>query len=131
MTQSTYEESLMDIQLNELSKGNKANNNPNRYNLRSKDKDGKYDIRDQPPRADKPTKDAKNNSRENKTHNPPPLAKGPIPEVKKILKPPSYFSFEHEIHNIRISVPLSRWSRTKTLRDPYLNCFFLNLFISP
>jgi hypothetical protein len=38
LTQSTYEESLMDIQLNELSKGDKASDNPNRYNLRSKKK---------------------------------------------------------------------------------------------
>jgi hypothetical protein len=40
LTQSTYEESLMDNQLNELSKGDKANNSPNRYNLRSKKKEG-------------------------------------------------------------------------------------------
>jgi hypothetical protein len=38
---------------------------------------------------------------------PPPVVKIPIPEVKEILKPPSSFSFEHEIQNIRIPVPLS------------------------
>jgi hypothetical protein len=31
----------MENQLNELSKGDKANNSPNRYNLRSKKKEGK------------------------------------------------------------------------------------------
>jgi hypothetical protein len=82
LTQSTYEESLMDIQLNELSKGNKASNNPNRYNLRSKKKYGKSDIPDQPPRADKPAKDAASNNKEKRTQNPPPVVKGPIPEVK-------------------------------------------------
>jgi hypothetical protein len=40
LTQSAYEESLMDNQLNELSKGEKTNNNPNKYNLRSKKKEG-------------------------------------------------------------------------------------------
>jgi len=34
LTQSTYEESLMDSQLNELSKGENTSNNPNRYSLR-------------------------------------------------------------------------------------------------
>jgi hypothetical protein len=35
LTQSTYEESLMDSQLNELSKGDKASDGRGRYNLRS------------------------------------------------------------------------------------------------
>jgi hypothetical protein len=39
LTQSAYEESLMDNQLNELSKGDKASKRPNRYNLRSKKKE--------------------------------------------------------------------------------------------
>jgi hypothetical protein len=38
LTQSAYEESLMPFQLNEMSKGEKTNNNPNRYSLRSKKK---------------------------------------------------------------------------------------------
>jgi hypothetical protein len=41
LTQAAYEESLMDSQLNELSKGEKDQHNPNRYNLRSKKKEGK------------------------------------------------------------------------------------------
>jgi hypothetical protein len=38
LTQAAYEESLMDNQINELSKGEKEKENPNRYNLRSKKK---------------------------------------------------------------------------------------------
>jgi hypothetical protein len=44
LTQSAYEESLMDSQINELSKGEKTNSSPNKYNLRYKKKEGKYDI---------------------------------------------------------------------------------------
>jgi hypothetical protein len=39
LTQSAYEESLMDNYLNKLSKGEKDNENQNKYNLRSKKKD--------------------------------------------------------------------------------------------
>jgi hypothetical protein len=38
LTQSTYGESLMNSQINQLSKGDKANNNPSKYNLRYKKK---------------------------------------------------------------------------------------------
>jgi hypothetical protein len=48
LTQSAYEESLLDNQINELSKGEKANSSPNKYNLRSKKKEEKSDIPDQP-----------------------------------------------------------------------------------
>jgi hypothetical protein len=51
LTQSAYEESLMDSQLNELSKGEKTNDNPNKYNLRSKKKEGKPDTSDQPTKT--------------------------------------------------------------------------------
>jgi hypothetical protein len=57
LTQSAYEESLMDSQLNELSKGEKTSNNPNRYSLRSKKKEGKLDISDQPTRVENPAKE--------------------------------------------------------------------------
>jgi hypothetical protein len=40
----------MDIQLNELRKGERTSGNPNRYNLRSKKKEGNPDISDQPTR---------------------------------------------------------------------------------
>jgi len=38
LNHSSYEESLMESQLNELRKGDKANDSPNRYNLISKKK---------------------------------------------------------------------------------------------
>jgi hypothetical protein len=46
----------MDSQLNELSKGEKTSGNPNRYNLRSKKKEGNLDVLDQPTSAEKLTK---------------------------------------------------------------------------
>jgi hypothetical protein len=48
------------------------------------------------------------NRKERKSHSPPLVVKGPILEVKEILKPPSSFSLENEIQNIRIPVPLSK-----------------------
>jgi hypothetical protein len=107
LTQSAYEESLMNSQINELSKGEKANNSPSKYNLRSKKKEGKSDVPDPAPREEKPTKDATNTNKEKKAQNSPPIAKDPVPEVREILKPPSSFNFEHEIQKIRILVPLS------------------------
>jgi hypothetical protein len=44
LTQSAYEESLMDSQLNELSKGDKASSSQGRYNLRSKKKIAAPDV---------------------------------------------------------------------------------------
>jgi hypothetical protein len=41
LNQSTYEESLMNNQLNELSKGEKTKENQNKYNSRCKQKEGK------------------------------------------------------------------------------------------
>jgi hypothetical protein len=69
----------MENQINELSKGEKTNSSPNKYNLRSKKKEGTSDFPDQPSRAENPTKDATNNDKENKTQNPSPIAKGPVP----------------------------------------------------
>jgi hypothetical protein len=98
----------MNSQINELSKGEKAkDNSPNRYNLRSKKKEGKSDILDQPLIAERPAKPATNTTKEKKTQNISPIAKDPVPEVREIPKPPSSFSFEHEIQKIRIPVPLS------------------------
>jgi len=44
LTQSAYKESLMDNQLNELSKGDKASGSRGRYNLRSNKKTEAPDI---------------------------------------------------------------------------------------
>jgi hypothetical protein len=67
LTQSTYEEFLMNSQINELSRGEKANNSsPNKYNLRSKKKEGKSDTPDRPLIAENPAKGAVNYSKEKK-----------------------------------------------------------------
>ena len=66
LTQYAYEESLMENQINELSKGEKTNSSPNKYNLRSKNKEGKYNIPDQPSRAENPAKYTVNGSKEKK-----------------------------------------------------------------
>ena len=67
LNRSTYEESLMNIQVNELGKGEKANNTPNKYHLRSKKKERNFDSHDQPLIADKPAKHAINTTKEKKT----------------------------------------------------------------
>jgi hypothetical protein len=56
LTQSSYEESLMRNQLNELSKGEKVNETQNKYNLRSKQKEGKPSTSNQPKKSDTPSK---------------------------------------------------------------------------
>jgi hypothetical protein len=48
LTQSSYEQSLMDIQINELRKGEKEKENPSRYNLRSKKNEEKTNAPNQP-----------------------------------------------------------------------------------
>jgi hypothetical protein len=56
LTQSSYEESLMSSQLNELSKGEKTNETQNKYNLRSKQKEGNPSTSNQPKKSDTSTK---------------------------------------------------------------------------
>jgi hypothetical protein len=106
LTQSAYEESLINTQINELSRGEKANDTPNRYNLMSKKKDGNFDNQDQPPVAERPTKAATNTTKEKKTQDASPTTKEPVTEVREAPKPIPSFNFEHEIQNIRILVPL-------------------------
>jgi hypothetical protein len=55
LTQSAYEKSLMNIQIHELGKGENAYHTSNRYNLRSRKKEGDFDNQDQPLIADGPT----------------------------------------------------------------------------
>jgi hypothetical protein len=93
----------MDSQLNELSKGERTKNNPNRYNLRSKKKEGNPDIPDHPVRTKKMAKNVVYGVKEKEAN---PLVKGPILEVKEVVNPPSSFIFDHEIQNIRIPMPL-------------------------
>jgi hypothetical protein len=105
ITQSAYEESLIDSQLNEMRKGERPSGNLNRYNLRSKKKEGKPDIPDQSTRAENPAKSVATSSKEKEAQNPQAVVKIPTLEVKDILKPPSSFSFENEIQKIKIHVP--------------------------
>jgi hypothetical protein len=53
----------MDSQLNEMRKGERTKNNPNRYNPRSNNKEGKIDISNQPTGEEKPAKDVPENSK--------------------------------------------------------------------
>jgi hypothetical protein len=121
----------MDSQLNELRKGDKANDSPNRYNLRSKKKEGKLNFPEQPTRAENPVEDVASNNKEKETQNPPPISKGPIPEVKEILKPPSCFNFEHEVQNIRISVPLSELVKHEDFKKSLSKLLMLEPTIHP
>jgi hypothetical protein len=57
----------MDDQINELSRGEKANSSPNKYNLMSKKKEGNYDIPDQPSKVESHVKYAANDIKEKKT----------------------------------------------------------------
>jgi len=65
-----------------LSKGEKANTIPSKYNLWSKRKIEESDILAQPPRLQKPSKHAENTTKEKKAHNPSSIAKGNFPEVR-------------------------------------------------
>jgi hypothetical protein len=91
----------------QLGKGEKANNTPNRYHLRSKKKEGDFDSHNQPLIVEKPAKPTTITTKENKTQNTLPTTKEPVSEVREAPKPFPSFSFEHEIQKIRIPVPLS------------------------
>jgi hypothetical protein len=69
----------LDNQINELSKGHKANNSPNKYNLRSNKKEGNLDAPKQPRREEKPTKDITDIKKGKKVQEPSPVIKVPIP----------------------------------------------------
>jgi ribonuclease HI len=95
----------MDIQLNELSKGERTSSNSNGYNLMSKKKERKPGIYDRRTRTENPAKGVAASSREKEAQNPQAVVKSPTPEVKEIMKPPSSFIFENEIQKIKILVP--------------------------
>jgi hypothetical protein len=94
LTQSAYEESLMDSHLNELNKGEKT-----------KKKEGKTDTSDQPSKKENSAKAVVAGSKEKYAQIPQALVKNPTPGVKEILKCPSSFNFESEIQKIKIPVP--------------------------
>jgi len=107
LTQSAYEKYLMNSQIHELGKGERAGHTSNRYNLRSRKKEGDFDIQDQPLIADRPTKVATTTTKEKRAQNSLPAAKEPVAEVREALKPTSSFNFENKIQNIRIPVPIT------------------------
>jgi len=107
LTQSSYEESLMDSQLNELSKENKTSNRQGRYDLRSQKKAVAPDAPEQLTRTEKPANEAADNHRGKKTQPLSPIIQSHVPKIREIPKLSSSFNFEHEIQKIRIPVPLT------------------------
>jgi hypothetical protein len=79
LNQSTYEEALMGIQLNELSKGKRTSGNSNRYNLRMKQKEGEPHIPHHPTRTMNRSKDVAASNKEKEAQNPQVVVKIPIP----------------------------------------------------
>jgi hypothetical protein len=106
----------MENQLNEPSKGEKTIHTPNRYNLRSKHKEGKEYIHDRPTRVETPTKYIANQNKEKNAHPPAPLVENHVPYLREILKTPSYFNYEHEIQKIRIPIPISELIKNEDFR---------------
>jgi hypothetical protein len=107
LTQSAYEESLMDSQLNELSKGDKADGGQGRDNLRSDKKKEAPDIPEQSTRVEKPSNKVADSHRGKKSQPLSPIVHNHAPEIREITNFTSSFSFEHEIQKIRIPVPLT------------------------
>jgi ribonuclease HI len=107
LTQSAYEESLMDSQLNELSKGDKVSGGRGRYNLRSDKKTAAPDIPEQSTRTEKPANEVVDSHGGKKAQPLSPIAHNHAPEIREIPKLASSFNFEHEIQKIRIPVPLT------------------------
>jgi hypothetical protein len=107
LTQTAYEESLMDSQLNELSKGDKASGGRGRYNLRSDKRAATPDVPEQSTRTEKPANEVADAHRGKKAQPLSPIVHNHVPEIREIPKPISSFNFEHEIQKIRIPVPLT------------------------
>lgn len=107
LTQSAYEKSLMNIQIHELGKEERAGHTCNRYNLRLKRKEGELDSPDQPLITERPIKATTATTKDKRAHSALPAVKEPVIEVSEALKPLPSFNFEHEIQKIRIPVPLS------------------------
>jgi hypothetical protein len=107
LTQLAYEESLMDSQLNELSKGEKTGGGQGRYNLRSEKRIATPDIPEQPTRTKKLASKVADDHRGKKAQPLSPIVHNHVPEIREIPKLSSSFNFEHEIQKIRIPVPLT------------------------
>jgi hypothetical protein len=107
LTQASYEESLMNSQLNELSKGDKVSGGRGRYNLRSDKKEATPDVPEQSSRAEKPADEVVDNHKGKKAQPLSPIVQNHVPEIREISKLTPSFNFEHEIQKIRIHVPLT------------------------
>jgi uncharacterized small protein (DUF1192 family) len=107
LTKSAYEESLMNSQLNELSKGDKAGGGRGRYNLRSDKRAATPDVPESSTRAEKPADEVTDSHRGKKAQPLSPIIQNHAPEIREIPKLTSSFNFEHEIQKIRIPVPLT------------------------
>jgi hypothetical protein len=88
-----------------MRKGESTKDSPNIYNLKSRKKEGKPDIPDQPGQAEDPVKKGADGSKEKEVQNPQAVIKTPVLEVKEILNPHPSFIFENEIQKIKIHVP--------------------------
>jgi hypothetical protein len=107
LTKLAYEESLMNSQLNELSKGDKAGGGRGRYNLRSDKRTVAPDVPESSTRAEKPADEVTDSHKGNKAQPLSPIIQNHAPKIKEILNLAPSFNFEHEIQKIRIPVPLT------------------------
>jgi uncharacterized small protein (DUF1192 family) len=107
LTKSAYEESLMNSQLNELSKGDKADGGRGKYNLRSDRRAAAPDNPESSTRAKKPAEQIADNDIGKKAQPLSPIIQNHAPEIREIPKLTSSFNFEHEIQKLRIPVPLT------------------------
>jgi hypothetical protein len=119
LTQSTYEESLMNSQLNELSKGDKASGGRGRYSLRSGKKTTVPDVPEQSTRTWKSANEVADTHRGKKAQPPSPIVHNHVPEIREIPKLTSSFNFEHEIQKITIHVPLTKLIK----HEEFKKCF--------
>jgi hypothetical protein len=107
LTKSAYEESLMDGQLNELSKADKAGGGRGRYNLRSDKRAAAPEVPESSTRAQKPADEVPDSHKGKKAQPLSPIIQIHAPEIRENPKNTSSFNFEHEIQKIRIPVPLT------------------------
>jgi hypothetical protein len=87
LTQSAYEESMMSAQIHELGKEQRVSHTSNRYNLRSRRKEGDFDSPDQPLIAERPTRFAAAATKDKRAQSAFPVVKEPVTEVREDPKP--------------------------------------------
>jgi hypothetical protein len=95
----------MDIQINELRKGEQTKKNASRYNMRSKKNEEKIVAPNQLVQKEDSSTTVTMSSKEKDSQNPQLLIRNPPHKTKEILKPSPSFSFENEIQKIKIPVP--------------------------